>query len=118
MPRPYSTDLRDRVVAAADGGMSYDEIAERFDIGRSTVGRWLRRRRDTGSVAPGEMGGPRNVKLDAEMLETLRTFVEKKPDAILEELADMLAEETGMRVDPSTIFRGLARAGITRKKRQ
>lgn len=87
MGRPYSMDLRERVIAAVEEELlTYEEAAERFGIGISTVKRWLRRVRDTGSVAPGQMGGhkPRKIAGDhhdwlmercAEAAFTLRGLV-------------------------------------------
>ena len=56
MPKPYSMDLRERVVSAVDGGLSRREAASRFGVGVSTAIGWVRRFRETGSVAPGQMG--------------------------------------------------------------
>ncbi len=58
MAKPYSTDLRERVVAAVEeGGLSRRQAAARFGVGESSAIRWVRRFRETGSVAPGQMGG-------------------------------------------------------------
>jgi putative transposase len=58
MGRPYSQDLRGRVVAAVeDGRLSRRKAAAHFAVGISTVINWLRRFRETGSVLPGKMGG-------------------------------------------------------------
>ncbi len=58
MARPYSVDLRERVVAAVvEGGLSRRQAAAQFDVGISTVIRWVRQFLDHGSVAPGKMGG-------------------------------------------------------------
>jgi transposase len=58
MARPYSNDLRERVVASVEtGGLSRNEAARRFGVGISTVIHWVRRFRETGSVAPSQMGG-------------------------------------------------------------
>src|SRR5258708_8323373 len=58
MARPYSLDLRERVVAAVEkGGMSRRRAAAQFGVGISTVINWVRRLRETGSVAPGKIGG-------------------------------------------------------------
>jgi putative transposase len=58
MARPYSVDLRERVVAAVvEGGLSRRQAAVHFDVATSTVIRWVRQFHDTGSVAPGKMGG-------------------------------------------------------------
>jgi len=57
MGKPYSLDLRKRVVAAIENGLSCNQAAKQFGIGISTAIGWARRRRETGSVAPGQMGG-------------------------------------------------------------
>jgi putative transposase len=58
MARPYSMDLRDRVVAAVErDGMSCHAAAARFEVGVSTAIKWMQRYRQTGSAAPGQMGG-------------------------------------------------------------
>ena len=58
MAKPYSIDLRERVVAAVEtGGMSRRRAASHFGVGVSTAIHWVRRFRETGSVAPGQMGG-------------------------------------------------------------
>ena len=64
MSRPYSMDLRDRVVASVEtGGLSRHEAAARFGIGVSSAIRWVQSFRRTGSAAPGRMGGYRPRKL-------------------------------------------------------
>ena len=58
MGKPYSIDLRERVVAAVvTGGLSCNRAAKRFGVGISTAINWVKRLRETGSVAAGKMGG-------------------------------------------------------------
>src|ERR1700693_4467806 len=58
MAKPYSMDLRERVVnAVEEGGLSRHEAASRFGVGVSTAIAWGRRFRATGGGAPGQMGG-------------------------------------------------------------
>ncbi len=53
MGKPYSDDLRKRVVAAVEtGGLSCNRAAKQFGVAVSTAVGWVRRRRETGSVAP------------------------------------------------------------------
>ena len=60
MGKPYSMDLRERAVAAVGkGGLSCHQAAAQFGLGVNTVILWVRRWRETGSVAPGKMGGHR-----------------------------------------------------------
>jgi len=58
MGKPYSLDLRERVVAAVvTGGLSCNRAAKQFGVGISTAINWVRRLRETGSVAPSKIGG-------------------------------------------------------------
>ncbi|MBV9741405.1 MAG: transposase, partial [Hyphomicrobiales bacterium] len=55
MGKPYSMDLRERVVAAVAAGLSRNRAAKQFGIGISTAINWVKRVDETGSVAPGKM---------------------------------------------------------------
>jgi transposase len=57
MGRPYSLDLRERVISAVRSGMSRREAAEYFSVGISSAIRWAKRERETGSPAALAMGG-------------------------------------------------------------
>jgi transposase len=57
MGKPYSVDLRRRVVAAIKAGMSRNQAARQFGVAISTAIGWMQRVEQTGSVAPGQMGG-------------------------------------------------------------
>ena len=58
MAKPLSNDLRERAVAAVlKGGLSRHRAAAQFGVAMSTVVNWVRRFQETGSVAPGQMGG-------------------------------------------------------------
>jgi transposase len=59
MGKPYSMDLRERVVAAIEGGESTHQAAARFSIGVATAGVWARLKRATGDVRPAKQGKPR-----------------------------------------------------------
>jgi transposase len=65
MGKPYSLDLRERVVAAVEReGLSRHEAAARFGVAPSTAIGWVRRFRETGSAAAGQMGGhkPKSIR--------------------------------------------------------
>ncbi len=66
MTCPYSMALRERVVAAVDGGQSRRSVARLFHLGEATVIRWAKRHITTGSVAAKAMGGTRHDVLGAE----------------------------------------------------
>src|SRR5258708_38398021 len=57
MPKPYSDDLRERVVEAVVAGASRREAAESFSLSASSAGRWLQRWRDTGNARAKLSGG-------------------------------------------------------------
>ncbi len=111
MGKPYSMDLRERVVAAYDKGTKPEELERRYQVSLRTVQRLLERRRETGSIEPLHgKPGPKPV-LD-EHLPKLQELVKKQPDATLEELR----EELGIQVGISTLWRGLRDLGLTLKK--
>jgi transposase len=117
MPRPYSGDLRRRVVAAVvEEGQSRGSVARRFAVGRSTVYRWVETAREEGRLEARPMrGGPRPAIRDAG--ETaLKRLVEADHHLTLAEYRDRLAEQAGVRVHPWTLGRALKRLGLTRKK--
>ena len=65
--KPYSMDLRERVVAAVDkGGLSCHKAAAQFGVGVNTAILWVRRFRETRSFAPGQMGGHKPKKISGK----------------------------------------------------
>ena len=66
MGKPYSVDLRKRVVAAIEGGMSRNQAAKQFGVAISTAIGWMQRVEQTGSVAPGQMGGHKPKTISGE----------------------------------------------------
>jgi transposase len=102
MGKPYSMDLRTRVVAAVEGGLSCHEAARRFHLAASTAINWVRRKKDTGSVAPGQMGGhkPRSIRGEHEVW--LRERI-KRGDYTLRGLVAELAER-GLKVDYRSVW--------------
>jgi transposase len=111
-------DLRERVVAAYEGGDgTRKEVAKRFNVGEASLGRWLRRKRETGSVEAivDYHHGPQR-KVDVVHLAALEQVLASHPDATNEELADVLCERTGLMVSPASISRAIAVLGWTRKK--
>jgi transposase len=112
--RPYSKDLRDRVLATIDAGEgSLREIACRFLVSLSFVARLLRRRRQTGSGAPAPHGGGQPPALTSADLDRPRPLVQDQPDATLAELRQRL----GMDCSLMALGRALRRWKITRKKK-
>src|ERR1700693_3495135 len=103
MGKPYSMDLRERVVAAVEtGGLSCHEAAAQFGVGVSTAIVWVRRLRETGSVAPGQLGGHKPKAISGEhgawVLERAKTR-----DFTLRGLVAELAER-GLKVDYRAVW--------------
>lgn len=117
MTRSLSADLRGRVIAAIEDGVSTREAARRFSIGISTAGAWYRRYRETGELEARKQGQPSRSKLDAHESFILG-LIKEAPDITLTEIGERLAGERGVRAAPSTVWLFLDRRGITFKKRR
>src|ERR1700735_485061 len=72
MPRAYSQDLRERVVAFVDCGHSRRAAAAHFDVSPSFVINLMTAYRARGSLAPKRLGGRRHAKLDPHRVFLLR----------------------------------------------
>jgi putative transposase len=103
MGKPYSIDLRERVVAAVKtGGLSCHQAAKQFGIGVNTAITWMRRLRETGSVAPGKMGGHKPKAISGAHRDWLLQRV-KNGDFTLRGLVAELAER-GLEVDYRSVW--------------
>ena len=115
--RPYSTDLRERVLAAVDAGARREKVAAVFGVSVPTIKRYLKRRRETGSLAPTPHPGRPAPKGDA-LAAWLPARLEGHRDATLDEhAAAFAAHHAGVVVSAATVSRAVARLGWTRKKR-
>ena len=114
--KPYSQDLRERVIRAVDQGMSQREAARIFGVSEPTVKRYLKLRRETGNLAPKVIPGRPKKKI-VLLLDGLRPQLEAHPDATLEEHCRLWEAETGTRVSCSTMGRAIERLKWTRKKK-
>jgi transposase len=115
MGRPYSLDLRQRVVGAVHSGMSCEEAAQHYEVSESSAIRWVRRERETGSPAAFPMGGSRPFALAAQR-DWLLARVAVKRDITLRELLAELADR-GIEVSYYAVWHILDRAGISFKKK-
>ena len=116
MGKAYSLDLRERVVAAIEGGMSTGQAAARFSIGKATAGTWARLKRSQGDVRPAKQGKPPGSVLDGHS-EFILGALKEKPDTTLEEMVGRLAAERDVRVVWTTVWKFLDRHEQTHKKR-
>jgi putative transposase len=116
MARPYSMDLRERVVGAVlGGGMSARGAAARFGVSESSAIKWVRRQRATGSVAPSKMGGHKPRLLSGELRDWL--LERARRDFTLRGLVAELAER-GVKVDYVQVWRFVHAEGLSFKKKR
>jgi len=103
MAKPFSVDLRERVVAAVEqGGLSRREAASRFGVGISTAIAWVRRFRKTGSVAPGQMGGHKPKAIRGEHQIWLVARIREKDFSLRGLVAELAAR--GLKVDYHSVW--------------
>jgi putative transposase len=115
MSKPYSKDLRSRVVAAIEDGLSRRQAAAHFDVGISTAIRWFQRLQETGSVSPLPMGGDHRSHLTGQR-DWLLERIAAKPDLTLAAIREELAER-GCRVGHATVWRFFHKEKISFKKK-
>jgi transposase len=113
--KPYSKDLRLRVLAAVDRGMPRKEVSRTFGVSEPSVRRYLRLRRETGSVDPKPPSGPPARKGRA-LEEALPGQVLCNPDLTLEEHRELFEDEHGVAVSASSVSRAFSRLGLPLKK--
>ena len=114
MVRPYSLDLRERVVDAVGKGPSCRSVARIFGVSVASVVKWAQRLRATGRAAAKPMGGKCPYALAGER-DWLLARITAVPDITLRALAAELAER-GIVVSHYAVWHILARDGITFKK--
>jgi transposase len=115
MTRPYSVDLRERVVRAVESGGSRRATAAKFEVSVSFVIKLMQRWRRRGSVAPDRYGGWKRSPLDVHA-ERVWALLAAEPDLTIEELRIRLAGG-GIQTSRSALGRFLLAQGLTRKKR-
>jgi transposase len=116
MATSISADLRKRVVAAVEGGMSRRAAAAHFRVGASSAIRWVAQARETGKVTAKPQGGDRRSRAIEAQADRILALIAAKPDSTLEELKAALAAD-GHAVSVSALSRFFQRRKITLKKR-
>jgi transposase len=104
----YSKDLRLKTLAAIDRGIPRKEVAELFGVSRSTIKRWLNRRRLTGGVETMKIPGRPSVKGKA-LREWLPGHLNANPDLTLAEHCEAFEDDSGVKVSEATMSRAIAR---------
>ena len=104
----YSRDLRLKVLSAIDRGIPRKEVQDLFGVSRSTIKRWLNRRRQTGDVNIHKIPGRPSVKGQA-LRQWLPQQLKSNPDLTLREHCQAFLDETGVEVSEATMSRSIAR---------
>ncbi len=116
MAAPLSQDLRERIVRSVDGGGSARAAARRFAVSPSAAIKLVGRVRETGSTAPGKVGGHRRPVLEPHAA-TVRALAMVKGGTTLKEIRAGL-NARGIEVKAlSTVADMLHRLGLSHKKR-
>ena len=115
MTRPYSVDLRQRVVGSVEAGASCRATAAKYEVSVSFVVKLMQRWRRRSTLEPDQYGGWKRATLTAHG-DRVRALVAAPPDLAITELRARLADD-GIQASPAAISRFLAACGLTRKKR-
>ena len=115
--KPYSIDLREKILRAYDSRQgSQRTLARLFGVSEYFIRTLLKRRRETGSIAPKPHSGGRKPNLDESAQNHLIHLVAKNPDATLDELCTRIHQDIGQKTSPSAMCRLLKRLHLVRKK--
>ena len=104
-------ELRKRILKDCDLGLSERKAAQKWQVGRSTIAKLKKQRRETGSIEPLPSASGRKAKL-AEHRGLLTQIVERTPDATLEEIREQLPVEVCI----ATVFNELRKLKLVYKK--
>jgi transposase len=113
MPRPYSNDLRARVIEDIQAGASRREAADRYELSPSVVVIWAQRWKETGSVAAKPSGGSTSPL--EEHAEFLLGLVAERPDVTLDEIVEAMRKK-GIPGSRTAVWRFFDRRNISYKK--
>jgi transposase len=116
MPKSLSFELRSRVLAAIDEGLSCGRAAARFGIRASSAIRWQALRRSCGDARPKPQGGDRLSRRTEQHGDLIRAVLVEVPDITLPELKARLAQ-SGAQSSVAALWRFCKRHALTRKKR-
>lgn len=115
MVRPYSLDLRDRVVRRVEAGHAAREVAATFGVSVASVVKWSQRKRQTGSADAKPMGS-RQARSLAGQRDWMLARIAEKPDVTLRELVLEL-EARSITTSYGSVWRLLSDEGISFKKK-
>lgn len=113
--KPYSQDLRARIVAARESGASAEELAKRFAISKRSVERYWALRQKMGSLEPRQIGGYRRSRLETHEA-TLRQWIEQQNDLTLSELQERCRRRLRVKIGINGLWKRLEQLGLNFKK--
>ena len=114
--KPYSVDLREKIVSAIEkGDSSVRKVALRFGVSKNCVQRLITQKRTKGHILPGKQGGSMVSPVRKYKPELIAIF-KKQTDATLAEYCELLFDETGLWVSQSTMCRTFQRLKLPLKK--
>lgn len=115
--KPYSVDFRQKIIEVYEQeDISIRKLAQRFKVAKSFIQKLLKQYRQTGNIRPQTQGGHPPSKLQKEEIVALIEIIESNNDATLEELCELLEQETGVKVSRSTMGRITLKLNYTVKK--
>ena len=115
MTAPYSMDLRERAMARKAKGQTIREIAAALQIAPSCVSKWAKRERETGSLAPAQIGGYKPRTLSGECAEWLRARCAAGPFTLRGLTAELA--ERGIKTVPRAVWVFVHAEGLSFKKK-
>ncbi len=116
--KPYSIDFRQKIIEVYEQEkISIRKLAERFRVAKSFVQKLLKQYQQTGDIKPKRQGGNSPPKVQGEDLVTLIEIIENNNDATLEELCELLEDQTEIRVSTATMGRISHNLDYTVKKK-
>ncbi len=119
--RAYPISTRERIVAAVDAGMPRADAAARFNVSQATIKRYLKQRRDTGTLAPkSAIGRPPVIATGCDPAQhaALQARLAAHPEATLADFCRWWTEHQGRQVSIARMSRTIARIGWTRRQRR
>ena len=112
MPKPYSYDLRQKVMQAIEmDGLKKNEASQLFDISRNTINLWFKRRDKTGDVKV-KIRASSSQQPKISDWEKFREFVKEHGDKTQAEMVELWGN-----ISQRSISRALKQIGFTRKKK-
>ena len=113
--RTLSSDLRERIVAAREGGQSAQEVSRMFRVSKRSVERFWKLYLITGAVEPKQRGGYRRSCLE-KYDEKLRGWIKEEVDLTLAQLQERIDRELKIKLGITALWHRLERLGLSYKK--